>query len=186
MSWEGESAQRLEELFEAHRRIGGTGPGRRYATKQIDASLILQLAAHFQLFCRDLHSEAADALVAAAPKGYQAVLAITLTERRKLDTGNASDSSIRQDFARFGADIRAESESARSLTAIRRRRLSQLMIWRNAIAHQDFTFTSQQRKILDDTSITLGSFRAWRGACNGLAQTFDKVVAARIIAITES
>jgi hypothetical protein len=47
------------------------------------------LSSHFQRFCRDLHTEAIDHIVAgASPRAIQAVLRSRLLENRKLDRGN--------------------------------------------------------------------------------------------------
>lgn len=178
--WRTNSSEKLDELIAAHASVGGTAPGRRYATEQLNASLIVQIAAHFQLYCRNLHSEAAQVLVAAAPGGYRSMLRVAFTDRRGLDRGNASAETISADFARFDLDLWAAATAVSSLTATRRARLEQLNTWRNAIAHQDFVFSSQQQTLLSGTSLTLPWARRWRSACKGLAQTFDKVVAAHL------
>jgi len=63
-------------------------------------------------------------------------------------------------------------------------RLEQLNTWRNAIAHQDFLFTTEQQALLSGTSLTLPWARRWRGICIGLAQTFDFVVGTHVEGIT--
>jgi hypothetical protein len=88
--WRTESSDKLDELTAAHASVGGTGRGRRYATEQINASLVVQLSAHFQLFCRDLHTETARLLVVGVPASYRGMLRYGFTERRALDRGNAS------------------------------------------------------------------------------------------------
>lgn len=144
----------------------------------------MQLAAHFQLFCRDLHSDAADVLVSAAPAGYRAMLNRAFTERRGLDRGTASAQTIRADFARLDLHLWAEAMAVSSRTGTRRARLEQLTVWRNAIAHQDFMFSAQQQALLMGSNLTLAWVRRWRGACDGLAQTFDKVAAAHVQTVT--
>ncbi len=64
----------IDELINAHRAVGGSGPGRRTATWQINHALVVQLAAQFQRYCRDLHDECAGAMVAAAPADYRPAL----------------------------------------------------------------------------------------------------------------
>ena len=54
--WCTDSAGKLDELIAAHASVVHAGRGRQYATAQINASLVVQVAAHFQLFCRNLHS----------------------------------------------------------------------------------------------------------------------------------
>jgi len=47
----------LDEIEAAHASVGGTGPGRRYATQQINQAYALLIASQFQGFCHDLHTE---------------------------------------------------------------------------------------------------------------------------------
>ena len=49
----------------AHRSVGGTARGRRFATEQINHAYAVLLASQFQGFARDLHSECADRLAKA-------------------------------------------------------------------------------------------------------------------------
>ena len=181
--WRTDSSDKLEELITAHASVGGIARGRRYATEQINASLVVQLAAHFQLFCRDLHTDAADVLVTAAPASYRSMLQVAFTERRGLDRGNASARTIASDFERLDLDLWAEVAAISSRAGMRRTRLEQLTAWRNAIAHQDFAFSAQQQALLTETDLTLAWVRRWRGACDGLAQAFDKVVATHVTTI---
>lgn len=184
VTWQAESAERLDELFSAHAQVGGTAPGRRYATEQLNASILVQVAAHFQLFCRNLHSEAAQALVAAAPASYRSLLRVAFTNRRGLDRGNASPETVAADFARFDLDIWTTAQARAAKTATRRTRLEQLNAWRNAIAHQDFVFSAPQQALLMGTTVTLPWVRRWRTACNGLTRTFDALVADHVSAVT--
>src|SRR5437762_7577986 len=62
--WSAERAAALDEIEHAHRSVGGTGPGRRYVTQQINQAYALLLASQFQGFCRVLHEECVDQLVA--------------------------------------------------------------------------------------------------------------------------
>ena len=64
--WNGERADALDEIENAHVMVGGTERGRRYATQQINYSYAALLSGHFQGFCRDLHSECVDHVVAIA------------------------------------------------------------------------------------------------------------------------
>ena len=65
--WAGERTDALDEIADAHAIVGGTERGRRYATRQINYSYATLLTSHFQGFCRDLHSECVDHIVAATP-----------------------------------------------------------------------------------------------------------------------
>lgn len=58
--WSSKRSVGLEEIESAHRSVGGTGRGRRYATSQINQAYVVILSSQFQGFCRDLHSESTD------------------------------------------------------------------------------------------------------------------------------
>src|SRR5687768_1571741 len=97
--WAGARENALAEIEHAHTAVGGTGPGRRYATQQINQAYAVLLASHFQGFCRDLHSESIDHLiVAVSPARLQRVIRVELTQNRQLDRGNAQPGSIGADF----------------------------------------------------------------------------------------
>lgn len=57
--WRGERAQRLDELIGAHTAVGGTAAGRRWATAELNQALLGRLAAQFQGFAKNLHTEVA-------------------------------------------------------------------------------------------------------------------------------
>lgn len=57
-------ARALDEIEAAHASVGGTGPGRRYATQQSNQAYAMLLASQFQGFCRDLHTESVDQVMA--------------------------------------------------------------------------------------------------------------------------
>lgn len=184
-SWEvGASATRLDELLGVHVRVAGGSRGRRWATRELNAAIVVHVAAHQQLFCRDLHTEAADALVDAAPTPYKPMLRRWYTDRRSLDGGNAWPETIDRDFARFDLDVWAVARRRDRRTDGRLDRLRQLNTWRNAIGHQDFSFSTEQRGLLAGTDLTLAWARRWRDACTGLARTLDTVVEEHVRTVT--
>lgn len=61
-TWQEARSGQLDELDLAHGVVGSTGPGRRYATRQLNHAYTVAIASHFQGFCRDLHSECADVI----------------------------------------------------------------------------------------------------------------------------
>ncbi len=169
----------IDELLAAHHAIGGTGPGRRTATRQINHALVVQLASQFQRFCRDLHGLCADVAVAAAPPPYRPAMHLALTVARKLDRQNATSGTLGDDFGRFGLAFWPAVDALGAQFAVRRRRLDQLNAWRNAIAHQDF------RRINSDplargTRPDLPTFRIWRSATDQLAAGIDRAMHAAL------
>src|SRR5437870_11880194 len=101
--WSGGRAVSLDEIENAHASVGGTGPGRRYATQQINQAYAVLLSSQFQRFCRDLHSECVEHLVrSASPTPFRSALRRLLIRDRKLDKGNPNPSNIEVDVRRFG------------------------------------------------------------------------------------
>src|SRR3954447_9356465 len=79
----------LDEIEGAHRHVGGTGPGRRYATQQINQAYVVLLASQFQGFCRDLHEECIDHLARAMPSAeLKRIVREEFRLHRRLDAGN--------------------------------------------------------------------------------------------------
>lgn len=189
--WRQTRSRQLDELDAAHGAVGGRGPGRRSATLQLNHAYAVVLASQFQGFCRDLHSECADVLTnaiattaAGASVDGSTLAGITLmglARNRRLDRGNASAGSIGADFKAFDLDIWDAAKRVDARTARRARRLDQLNVWRNAIAHQDFDFSQHQRELVGDpVRLGLDDVRAFRSSCNGLATTFDSALAGHL------
>jgi hypothetical protein len=62
--WTRSRSTELDQVEQAHDLLGGTAPGRRYTTQQINRAYAVLLASQFQGFARDLHTESVDYLVA--------------------------------------------------------------------------------------------------------------------------
>src|SRR5262245_34628199 len=135
--WTSVRASALDEIENAHRSVGGTGPGRRYATQQINQAYAVLLASRFQRFCRDLHAECVDHVVRTVPSGpLQAVVRVALEFGRKLDHGNPNPGNIGADFDRLGLTLWPAVVAADGRNSGRQATLEELNRWRNAIAHQ--------------------------------------------------
>ncbi len=179
--WAGTRENALTEIENAHAAVGGTGRGRRYATQQINQAYAVLLASQFQGFCRDLHSESVDHLVAVvSPTPLQLVMKAELTQNRQLDRGNAQPGSIGADFGRLGIEFWTDVKSFHPDNATRQVDIAMLNNWRNAIAHQDFDPT----KLGGRTTLRLSQVQRWRVACRRLAQTFDGVMRRHLSALT--
>jgi hypothetical protein len=162
------------QLEHAHQRVGGSGRGRRYATENLNQAFAVLLSSHFQGFCRDLHSECVNYVVAAiTPPGLRVALQEMFVRNRKLDTGNPNPGNIGADFGRFGLPFWDNVRTHDARNAARRSHLEYLNHWRNAIAHQDF-----DPAILGSRSLQLPQVRAWHQACHHLAVSFDEVMRA--------
>jgi hypothetical protein len=186
ITWRTEASLALDELEAAHSAIGGHGPGRRYATQQINFAYTVLLCGRFQAFCRDLHSECADYLAfGGSSRGSLIVTPRTkvfralLTQSRKLDTGNPNPGNLGSDFGRLGIQFWDAMRANRPTNIRRQAMLEQLTIWRNAIAHQDFT----NPKLGGRNSMNLRDVRQWRNCCNALATSIDGVLSRHLAAI---
>jgi hypothetical protein len=172
--WRGERAGRLDELFEAHRHVGGSGAGRRTATEQINWALVMRLSGEFQGFLRDLHTLGAELFAAwTAPTDPRlaTVIANLLTEGLKLDVGNPTPGAIGQAFNRFGLSWWPALTTRDRRTPDRQRQLLRLNRARNAIAN------SRPAELVllrgEGYPLTLDTVRVWRQAVGGLATTMD-------------
>lgn len=170
----------LDELESAHASVGGTGPGRRYATQQINRAYAVLLASQFQGYCRDLHDESIGSfLPPGIGAGWLDAIRSTFQANRKLDSGNPGPGNIDLDFGRFRIEIWGEVFSIDPLGRDRQKSLATLLLWRNAIVHQDF-----RNPRLGTTALRLAEVRSWRRACDALAISFDAVMADHIRSVT--
>src|SRR5215213_7373676 len=92
--WVTVRAARLAAVERAHTTIHGTGPGRREATRLLNHAYAVLLAAEFQGYCRELHTEAVGHFTAALPPAQGDIVASLFTARRQLDRGNASPATL--------------------------------------------------------------------------------------------
>lgn len=176
--WKKESQLQLDEFENAHKAVGGAGPGRRYLTEQLNRAYLVAVAAQFQRFCRDLHTEAAQRIVAAVNPGLSLVVLTLFTNNRKLDSGNANEASLGPDFGRFGMKFFAEVERASRRNRRRRHLLKQLNTWRNAVVHEDFDFNQEEQQVVKGTRPQIKYVRQWRRNCDQLTEQFDAIVRA--------
>lgn len=176
--WRGRRANELDQLLAAHAAIGGTKRGRRYATAQLNRAYALAVAAQFQGFCRDLHSEAVDELVAVTqPPQVALQLRVLLTSSRQLDRGNANPGSLGSDFGLVGMQLWQQLRTRDGRTEARQEKLEELNQWRNAIAHEDFT------QLSPGAVLPLATVKGFRRACEGLALSMDREVSAHVATV---
>jgi hypothetical protein len=175
-AWRTDASASLNEVVQAHTDLGGTKPGRRALT-EINYAYAIRLAAHFQGFVRALHSEAASVISAGVPNpALRLVFQTQLTRGRLLDRGNATLSNISEDYGRFNFKILDKVSDDRTLNPGRKTKLSNLLEWRNGIAHDDLDRRRAEGKLVPER-MTLSACESWRTALNNLAVSFDRVVA---------
>ena len=138
-NWNDTRRIELDEMSDAHEKVGGSARGRRYATRQINHAYTMMLSSHFQGFCRDLHSESVDRIARAiAEASIRSVVRAEFTFGRKLDRGNPNPGNIGSDFNRLGLQFWDLVRAQNRWNDRRKFYLENLNDWRNAIAHQDF------------------------------------------------
>jgi hypothetical protein len=184
--WRSTQADRLNEIESAHQSVGGSARGRRFATQQINRAYAVLLAAQFQGFCRNLHSESASAILASIHDVNVARVAqANFVFGRTMDRGNAGPGNIGADFARLGLKIWDALAVRDVRNNIRNRKLEELNTWRNAIAHENFQdavkFPAGRRTVLH-----LAKVRDWRQTCDVLASHMDEAMQAHITTLTGS
>src|SRR5262245_46449164 len=117
------------------------------------------LSAHFQGFCRDLYTEAAQIIVSKVRPSLRLLIFEQFTAHRNLERGNPTHDHLKEDFKRFGFTLDLPVDPA---NAPRLLHLSALNKWRNIAAHQGTTVPA-------GIPLDLPSLRAWRTSCDGLA-----------------
>lgn len=181
--WQTNAWAAFDEIEHAHKAVGGTKPGRRFLTQKLNYAYTMLLAARFQGFARALHAQTADAIALGAhDANYAELLYGSLTNDTMLERHNAQPNSIADDFGRFGLDIWVEVDRVRSGNDERRKKLWDIITWRNAIAHDDID-AKLKRGALEPSTISLATCRGWRSALNVLATSLDRVAADRCYAL---
>jgi hypothetical protein len=175
-------ARELDEVEAAHTAIGGSGPGRRTATQQINRAYAVLLASQFQGFCRDLHTECAKHLITLIPVvAFQEYVRDELLWNRGLDRGNANQGTIAGDFGRLGLEkFWSLVDADRPGNDRRRQVLDRLNEWRNAIVHQSL----DPARLGGTTMLQLMMVRRWRRVCRVLAKSMDNVTRAHLQRVT--
>jgi hypothetical protein len=170
--WQVEGRRALDQVEAAHRAIGRKGPGARHAAEQINQAYVLLLSSRFQRFCRDLHSECVDHMVGAFPAVIRLMLRRQFLFGRKLDAGNPNPGNIGSDFDRFEISFWPAIIAYDADNQDRQRLLTTMNVWRNAIAHHDFSRSELTR----GNYLRLTDVRVWRVGCERLAVDFERVM----------
>jgi hypothetical protein len=177
--WQSVRSAALDEIAVAHVRVGGTAPGRRHATQQLNRAYAVLLCSEFQGYCRDLYSECADQVIAAVPSTMRATIRSQLYWGRPFGRGNPHASAIGSEFGRFYIRFWDEVFALDPQHHRRRTLLDELVDWRNAIAHNDF----DPARYGPNPMLHLHQVRSWRSALNVLAGSFDVVMRTRLIRV---
>ena len=176
--WRRERRNRLQELRDAHRLVGGTGRGRRWRTTQLDAALLVRLAVEFQGFGRDLHDLASTEFAqraAISNRQLEETIRTALVQGRQLDRQNAHPGSLGSDFNRLGMDVWSALEQLDPETPRHNVALDSLNTLRNALVHDQTGKLEELEKV--GMRITLRTYVGLLKPLDQLAGNLDCVVA---------
>jgi hypothetical protein len=164
--WQNDRLPRLQQVdLQCTASVVAVPPNAYLIDENLRAYVVL-LSAHFQGFCRDLCTEAADVIASKVRPSLQLLIQNQFTANRQLDRGNPSLQNLKMDFKRFGftLDFTIDPANARRLKG-----LSALNEWRNVAAHQGTTLPA-------GIPLDLPSLRGWRTSCDGLATSLDAIL----------
>jgi hypothetical protein len=134
---------------------------------------VMLLSAHFQGFCRDLHSECVQAVADAVAQPMRFMIQTQCVAGRELDGANPRYDVIRKDFERFGLDLRAALTANPATAAANTNSVTligHLNLWRNYAAHHKTSMPTH------GGPFALATVRVWKQACAGLAAELDGIM----------
>ena len=126
------------------------------------------MAAHFQGFCRDLHTECAQIIASKVRPSLEILFQSQFSARRKLDRGNANAKTIVEDFSRFGFSMKAQLDGIAGAVALKAD-LHTLNEWRNAAAHHNTSLPP-------GGPLTVPLIQGWQNSCDLLATAIDDIL----------
>lgn len=166
LQWRNDRMLRLQQIDLQCAAALTASPPNPYLSDENLRGYIVLLSAHFQGFCRDLHTEAAQVIAAKVRPSLQMLIQEQFTVYRKLDRGNPTHDHLKLDFKRFGLELNLSVDPA---NALRLTHLSALNKWRNVAAHQGTTLPA-------GIALNLPTLRAWQISCDELATFLDDIV----------
>jgi hypothetical protein len=166
LHWLNDRMHRLQQIdLQCSASLAAVAPNAHLIDENLRGYVVL-LSAHFQGFCRDLCTEAAQVIASKVRPSLRLLIYVHFTAHRKLDQGNPTYDHLKADFKRFGFTLDLMVDPA---NAPRLPHLAALNKWRNVAAHQG---TSTPAGI----PLDLPAVQTWRNSCDGLATSLDGIV----------
>ncbi len=167
LQWQNDRMPRLQQFdLQCAASLAAATPNAFLNDENLRGYVVL-LSAHFQGFCRDLYTEAAQVIASKVRLRLRQLIQEQFTAHRKLERGNPNLQHLKDDFNRFGFTL--DLAAAHPANALRLDHLSALNKWRNVAAHQGTTAPA-------GIPLNLPSLQAWRMSCDGLAASLDDIV----------
>jgi hypothetical protein len=173
--WQNIRMRRLSEVDAQCDTTFGLTPVPDLADENLRGYIVL-LSAHFQGFCRDLHSECVQVFTNAAPAHLQQVIQLQCLTSRELDGANPKMEAIRKDFNRFDLEL-SIALSTDPANALLITHLGHMNLWRNYVAHY------KNIPPLQGGPLSLVVVRMWKSACDGLAVELDRIMYDKLNAV---
>ena len=177
IGWQNHRLPRLKLVDAQNAAIAALVPPNPDLADENLRGYVMLLAAHFQGFCRDLHSECVQAAARAVPVPMLLLFQTLCQQDRKLDKENAKYSGIKADFERFKFDLTAAlttdpalAPAVQATNAGYITRINHLNAWRNYAAHHNVLPPAH------GGPLTLPTVQSWQAACAGLATELDRVM----------
>jgi hypothetical protein len=170
LSWQTTRTLALHEIdTQCASSLAISPPNPRLAEENIRGYVVL-LSAHFQGFCRDLYTEAAQFLASKVRRTLQVLIQTQFTASLSLDHGNPNLTNLKKDFDRFGGKL--DLLSADPANPVRLQDLSKLNEWRNIAAHHGV--------VPPGGLPSMPAIRSWRNSCDGLTHSLDGIMYNRL------
>ncbi len=166
LHWQNDRMPRLQQVdLQCAAALSASPPNVHLIDENLRGYVLL-LSAHFQGFCRDLYTEAAQIISAKIRPRLRLLIFEQFTAHNKLNHGNPTYDHLKEDFKRFGFTLDLTIDPA---NVPRLSHLSALNKWRNVAAHQGTTIPM-------GILLNLPSLRNWRTSCDGLATSLDAIL----------
>jgi hypothetical protein len=181
LQWQGDRLPRLDFVDAQVTAITTANPPNPQLIDENLRGYVMLISAHFQGFCRDLHTECVQAVANAVPAPMLLIFQTLCGRDLELDGANARYASIKADFERFGFDLtialRADPVT-RPLNDGLITRINHLNAWRNYAAHHN--------KLPPEHGgpFTLATIQTWKNSCNDLATVLDGVMYNQLSTVT--
>jgi hypothetical protein len=167
LQWRNDRMPRLAELDAQCAACIALAPAHPNLVEENLRGYVLLLSAHFQGFCRDLHTESAQTIVLRVRPSLQMLIQSQFINNRRLDRGNPNLQNLQEDFERF--EFRLDLAGADPANPARLTELGLLSAWRNVAAHHGTIPTNLP-------ALSLPLLRRWRNSCDGLATSLHAIM----------
>ena len=165
LNWQYDRSPRLDLIETQCQDVIASSTDVRLVDENLRAYTLL-LSAHFQGFCRDLHTECAQVIASKVRGSLGPMVYVQFNANRTLDRSNPTMQNIREDFSRYSLNIDFVTHDPAN--EVRLSDLAYLNRWRNAAAHSGVSPVGPP--------LSMALLQKWRVACDVLTLSLDEIV----------